>query len=72
MSETASTTAFQPLPDSIGLTPILPTKPAASAPAAHACAGTAPSVALERNGDQISRIRIQCACGHVIELDCVY
>ena len=42
-------------------------------PATHgidACAK--PEVTLQRNGDIVSGIRIQCGCGQVIELACVY
>jgi hypothetical protein len=38
-------------------------------PGAPACA---PVVTLQRSGDLISGIRIQCSCGQVIELNCVY
>jgi hypothetical protein len=31
-----------------------------------------PRVTLQRDGDRISAIRIQCACGQVVELACVY
>jgi hypothetical protein len=31
-----------------------------------------PQVAIQREGDQVSGIRIQCGCGQVIELACVY
>ena len=31
-----------------------------------------PVVTLQRNGEVISGIRIQCACGQVIDLSCVY
>jgi hypothetical protein len=31
-----------------------------------------PTVALQRNGDVVSGIRIQCGCGKVIELTCLY
>lgn len=33
---------------------------------------THPLVKLIREGDKIKQIRIQCTCGQVIELDCVY
>ena len=33
---------------------------------------TAPVVTLRREGDRVTGIRVQCACGEVIELDCVY
>jgi hypothetical protein len=31
-----------------------------------------PSVTLERQGEVVSSIRIECACGQVIELACAY
>jgi len=31
-----------------------------------------PVVTLQRNGDVVSGIRIQCGCGQVIELACTY
>jgi len=31
-----------------------------------------PRVTLQRDGDRISAIRIQCSCGQVIELACAY
>jgi len=31
-----------------------------------------PKVTLQRQGDVVSAIRIQCPCGQVIELSCVY
>jgi hypothetical protein len=30
----------------------------------------APAVSYQRDGDRLTKIRIQCACGEVIELDC--
>ena len=38
----------------------------------HACASNSPSVTVQRDGDHISQIRIECACGQVIELECLY
>jgi hypothetical protein len=32
----------------------------------------APKIALVRNGQDISAIEIQCGCGQVIVVDCVY
>ena len=29
-----------------------------------------PKVSLERDGDRVTRIKIECSCGHLIELDC--
>jgi len=31
-----------------------------------------PTLTLEREGDRVARIRIQCPCGNVIELACDY
>jgi hypothetical protein len=31
-----------------------------------------PVVTLQRNGDVVSAIRIQCGCGQVFDLACVY
>jgi hypothetical protein len=51
-------------------TPIDAVKPAgAEAASPAACA---PVITLQRNGDTVSRIRVQCSCGQVIELNCVY
>ena len=37
--------------------------------AGHQCE---PHVTLQRDGERVSAIRIQCGCGQVIELACVY
>lgn len=39
-------------------------------PAAEAC--RAPSVTLQRQGEVVCGIRIECSCGQVIELACAY
>lgn len=31
-----------------------------------------PQITLERDGDRVTLIRIQCSCGQLIELGCVY
>ncbi len=31
-----------------------------------------PKVTLERDGDRISSIRVQCSCGQVMDLACIY
>lgn len=31
-----------------------------------------PCVTLKRDGDRVSAIRIQCSCGQIVELACVY
>jgi hypothetical protein len=32
----------------------------------------APAIALEKEGDQVTRIKVTCGCGEIITLDCVY
>jgi len=44
--------------------------PASQPPPAQNC--PPPKVTLQRQGDVVSSIRIQCGCGQVIELNCVY
>ncbi len=41
----------------------------ASGPPAHSA--LAPAITLQREGDRVKRITIQCGCGQVIELECV-
>jgi len=31
-----------------------------------------PTIKLQKDGDKIRSIRIECVCGQIIELDCVY
>jgi hypothetical protein len=49
-----------------------PQKPLLSAPASNQEACAQPKVSLQRNGDVITGIRIECSCGEVINLSCVY
>jgi hypothetical protein len=44
----------------------------ATTPAAGASANLEPRLTFQRDGERITAIRLQCTCGHVIELDCVY
>jgi hypothetical protein len=39
--------------------------------AAHS-PGCEPRVSVQRDGDRVGSIRIQCTCGQVIELACIY
>ncbi len=39
---------------------------------AGASAQCEPRVTLQRDGERVSAVRIQCGCGQVIELACVY
>ena len=48
-------------------------QPAASQATAQGKAkNCAPVVDVERDGERITRIRIKCACGELIEIDCQY
>jgi hypothetical protein len=56
------------------LTPASPqfqTAPALEKIEAHK-AHAEPKITLERDGDVITHIRVQCGCGQVIELKCSY
>jgi hypothetical protein len=48
-----------------------PASAAASVAGAKPCTKE-PQVTLEREGDRITRIKIQCPCGQVMELNCTY
>jgi hypothetical protein len=62
--------AFTPV-HSKGLAPgTAPSAPGAAGSGPGVC--SKPVVTLRRNGDIVSGIRIQCACGQVIDLACVY
>jgi hypothetical protein len=56
----------------------LASRTAQSIPAAPKMAGSEPEacskplVTLQRNGDTVSGIRIECGCGQVVDLACVY
>ena len=43
---------------------------ASSQPAGKPCGR--PSLTLRRQGEEVCDIRIECPCGQVIELECVY
>ena len=58
--EASSAKVFRPLHDAV----------AASPSAAHIPGE--PKITFERDGDRVTRIRIQCSCGHTLELDCAY
>jgi hypothetical protein len=50
----------------------LNTKASPPAPATAAEACSKPTVTLQKNGDIVSGIRVQCGCGQVVELACIY
>jgi hypothetical protein len=51
-------------------TPVDAPKP--SGPETSPSPACAPVITLQRNGDVISAIRVQCSCGQIIELNCLY
>jgi hypothetical protein len=46
--------------------------PAASAEAANDKKNCEPRLSLQRDGERITSVRVQCSCGQVMELACVY
>jgi hypothetical protein len=32
----------------------------------------APAITLQKDGDRVTHIRIECSCGQVVELECAY
>ena len=59
------------LPDGSEFQPLLAAlKSARSGEGANKC--KQPEITLEREGDRITQVRIQCGCGQVIELGCQY
>jgi hypothetical protein len=79
---------FDPLPGSSGQSPggefrlkVLQKTgqsagPAGSVANVHSLAGSGhaavPGVTLQRDGDKVTGIRVECVCGMIIELACVY
>ncbi len=62
----ADASAFQPLPQP------QPGFPAAATTPCTQHAAATPVVSLRRDGETVTHIRIQCSCGQVIELECVF
>ncbi|NOS71975.1 MAG: hypothetical protein HOP33_18865 [Verrucomicrobia bacterium] len=46
--------------------------PAGTCSHAPAQSSVKPSVTLRRDGDRVTHVRVECACGQVIELECAY
>jgi len=55
-----------------GATSFRPLGQAGAAPAPGADFRHEPRVSLQRDGDRVTGIRIQCTCGQMIELACLY
>ena len=62
MPKDSATQAFSPLQ----------TSPGAHQHGAGGSAAGQPTLTLQRDGDKITGIRVECACGQVIELACSY
>jgi hypothetical protein len=43
-----------------------------NAPAAPGNCAAQPAVTLQRKGDVVTSIRVQCACGQVLDINCQY
>ena len=50
--------------------PLMAAAPATSRPPEEPC--SKPTITLQRKGEMVSEIRIQCSCGKVIELTCLH
>jgi len=61
--------AFAPIAAK-GAKPAGPTKPTAAGTAPAACA--APKVSVERDGQRVKMISIECGCGQIHKLECEY
>ena len=63
-------------PASVTTTPAIAPKPKPGMEVTASCALThadkTPQISLQRDGDKVVGIRIECSCGQVIQLDCLY
>ena len=68
--QTPAGNSFVPVLD----TPVVPiaAAPKAPSPDAPPVACSNPLVTLQKDGDSVTHVRIQCSCGQVIELACAY
>jgi hypothetical protein len=62
-------------PPASGAVRSTPFRPLSAAPASERTpspqAVSEPRISLERDGQRVTRITIQCPCGHTVELDCI-
>ena len=61
--------SFQPLPD---CSKVANSQTAGSTASGSELCAEKPTVTAERENGQITHLRIQCGCGQIIELECVY
>ena len=62
VSEPGETKFFKPLT----------TEPSSTEPEVHVKKTCDPRISIQREGDQVSSIRIHCGCGQIIDLACIY
>jgi len=55
-----------------GFSPTTPKSHGSDAPTAACKTLAEPKITLERQGDVITHIRVECGCGQVVELKCEY
>ena len=80
LDSAAASPASSPGPSEAAFRPVLagPVHCSASAPGGGATGPTPPApasppiVTLKREGDRVTHVQIQCSCGELIELNCVY
>jgi len=65
LSGAANTQAFEPVHARAS------SQPGAAPPAPHTPA-CGPRISVQREGDRVSSIQIQCSCGQTIDLACIY
>jgi hypothetical protein len=61
--------SFKPLPSAASISAATP---ATAASAAVGNCAAKPAVTLQRKGNVVTSIRVQCACGQVLDINCQY
>ena len=73
LSAQGTTFRLKVIPQASAAPAFLPLQPALRQAAAHAAhTSCAPKVTLQRDGDCVTHIRLECGCGEVFELTCGY
>lgn len=66
------TVAVQPAKSAAGETAFRSLESARPAPAAVENKPCEPHVSLQRDGNRVTHIRVQCSCGQILDLACLY
>ena len=69
---TKSGSSTQVMANAQATIPFHPLSRVSAQPNAPSHSHAEPTVTFERDGDRITRIRIACSCGNIVELDCDY